>query len=329
MRGVGGGVVNETEQERELATAIYSAIQAYSGGDARSLQAKSWKVGVSDLGFCSERTKRMLKQEDPGDTDMLTAFLGTAIGDHAERAIKQYAFPDAILQARVELVLDGGSRTYRIPGHPDVIIPGGILLDGKTSLGLSLPQRASGGVADQQRRFQRHGYAKAAHEAGLFRVPLADVQVGNFYIDRSGEDKFILCHLEPYDPEVIDQMTEWLEEVVYDFTHDQEARKEPPREVCQVACGFFPTCRLYDTDTAGLLTDEAVLGAIGQYQEGADLVKIGTRLKDQAKAALRDVEGFANVEGERFALRWMHVNETIVPETKRRAHDKIDLKRVK
>jgi hypothetical protein len=321
--------MNETEQERELAANIYQAIQAYSGGDARSLQAKAWQVGVSDLGYCSERTRRMLKQEDPGDTDMLTAFLGTAIGEHAELAIKQYAYPDAILQAKVELVLDGGSRTYRIPGHPDVIIPGGILLDGKTSLGLSIPARSSEGISDRQRRFQRHGYAKAAAEAGLFKVPLSDVQVGNFYIDRSGEDKYVLAHLEPYDPAVVDEMTEWLEEVVYNFTHDQAAPKEPPREVCAVTCGFFDTCRAYDTDTSGLLTDEVILGAISQYAEGQDLASEGQRLKNQAKAALAGVTGFANVEGDRYALRWTHVNESLVPEHSRRGYDKIDLKKVK
>lgn len=316
------------EQESEVAENIYAAIMHASSGSERTLQAKRWRVGVSDLGYCSERTRRMLDQQAPYDTDYLTAFLGTAIGDHVERAIKRYAYPDAILQADVTLELEGAEgRKYEIGGHPDIIVPGGLLLDVKTSFGLSLPAKTA--ASNQQKRFQRHGYAKAAADAGLFKVPLSDVQVGNVFIDRSGQDQWALVNLERYDPEVIVDMTEWLEEVIYDFTHNQEARKEPPREVCAKTCGFFAECRAYDTDVEGLLTDELVTAAIAQYEEGKDLARIGKRLQDQAKPALAGVTGFANIDGERFSLRWTHINPSLIPETQRRGYDKIELKKVK
>ena len=213
-----------------MAETIYKALMSSTNRDARSQQAAEWRIGISDLGYCSERTRRMLNQETPDDTDVLAAFIGKAVGDHAEQAIKQFAYTDAILQAQVTIRLYGHDRTYEIPGHPDVVLPNdGILIDGKTSYGLSAPARNSSD--EQQKRFQRHLYAKAAHEAGLFGDrPLTEVQVGNFWIDRSAQDKYVLVHLEPFSSDVVSEATMWLEDVVYDFIHQQEARKEPPRE---------------------------------------------------------------------------------------------------
>lgn len=315
------------EMEAEVADAVYTAIQSYSTGDERSSQAKRYQVGVSDLGYCSERTRRMLANEDPEDTDWLTAFLGTAIGDHLEKAVKTYAYPDALIQPSVTLTLTSDTRTYEIPGHPDIVRPAGMVLDGKTSRGLSIAERT--GFTDRQKRFQRHGYAKACADAGLFDVGLDEVVVGNVWIDRAGDDKRVLVKLEPYDPDVITEMTDWLEEMIYAFTQGEHARKEPPREVCAATCGFFSTCRAFDTDVEGLLTDETALAAIAQYREGLALEKEGARLKDQAKPALDGIEGFSLINGERFALRWIHINETTIPEQHRRGYDKIDLRKVK
>ena len=313
--------------EAEMAEAVYAAIQQYTTTDTRSAQAKRYEVGVSDLGYCSERLRRMLDQQDPEDTDYTLAFLGTAIGDHLERAVKQYAWPDALIQPEVTLVLTSATHRYELPGHPDIVLKDGVVLDGKTSRGLSIPART--GMSDQQKRFQRHGYAKACIDAGLFDCEPEDVLVGNIWVDRAGDDREPLVRLEPYDPDVIVEMTEWLEEVIYDFTHKETARKEPPREVCAATCGFFGDCRAFDTDVEGLLTDDTVLAAIEQYEQGKRLVTEGNRLKDQAKPALDGIEGFALVDGERFALRWTHINESVMPETKRKAYDKIDLRKVK
>lgn len=317
------------EAEQAMAAELYAAIQTYTTGDARSIQSQKYQVGVSDLGWCSERTRRMLANEDPDDTDMLAAFIGTAVGDHLERAIKAHAWTDALIQPEVVLTLTDDAHTYNIPGHPDIVRPDGIVIDGKTSRGLSVVART--GFTERQKRFQRHGYAKACYDAGLFNpdITLDDVWVGNVWIDRAADDKELLVRLEPYDPQVIFEMTDWLGEVIYAFTHDQEAPKEPPREVCAKTCGFFATCRMFDTDVAGLLTAENIVAALEQYREGLDLTRTGEKMKDQAKAELRDVSGFALLDGERWSLRWTHVNETVIPETVRRGYDRLDVKKAK
>lgn len=312
--------------EHIMANDIYEAIQEYTNTDERSAQAAEWRVGISDLGYCSERTRRMLNQETPDDTDMLAAFIGTAIGDHAERAIVA-KHPQMQRQLSVTLTLDGGTRTYRIPGHPDLADPRGLVLDGKTSYGLSLSPGFD--ASERQRRFQRHGYALALHQAGWFEVPLEEVQVGNFYIDRSAQDKWVEVTLEPFSHDVIDEMTEWLEETIYAYTQNVEAAKEPPREVCEKTCGFFAECRLYDSDVAGLFTDGHVLDAMTQYEQARTMEREARRLKDQARDVLLGMDGFGIVDGERFALRTTHVNETLIREYTRRGYDKIELKKVK
>lgn len=317
-----------TELQEEMAQSIYKAIQTDTTSTERADQDREYRVGISTLGWCSERTRRMLNQEDPDDTDMLTAWLGSAIGDAAERAIFTHLWPDALIQATVTLTLRGQERTYSIPGHPDILLPWGVVLDVKTQDGLLIAERT--GMEERQKKFQRHGYALAAFEEGAFNddVGIDDLLVGNVWIDRSGSEKRVLVRLEPYDPEVTRETLDWLEEVVYAHTHKTEARKEPPREMCAKTCGFFATCRAYDTDVSGLLTDTDTLAAMDLYLEGQRLASDGRKMQEQAKSALRGTEGFAVVDGQRISLRWTHVNEVLTSPSVRRAHDKIELKRL-
>jgi hypothetical protein len=270
-----------TEQEQRMATMIYDAIQDYSQHDERGQQTAEYRVGISDLGFCSERTRRMLAHLDPEDSDVLAAFLGTAIGDHVEKAIYK-RWPHAIIQPDITVTLEGQGATYVVPGHPDVVLPEGLLLDVKTTRGLEVVRRRG---PSQQQQFQRHCYAKGAWRAGLFapHLELREIQVGNVWLDRAGDDKSVHVQIEPYDDLMVDAATEWLDEVVYNWQHDQVARKEPPAEMCRAVCGFYETCRKHDTDVQGLLTDETVLVSVDMYEEGKALIREGRRLQDQAK----------------------------------------------
>lgn len=314
------------DQEQALADRIYAAMQDYSINSDRGLQAKEFRVGISDLGYCSERLRRMLDRQSPEDTDMLKAFIGTAIGKDVEAAVvKAEAFPDAVSQIDVVLTLDAGDgRVFNIPGHPDLILPDeGIVLDVKTSQGLALAERLG---ADQQKNFQRMGYGKAVWDAGYFGDrPLEEVQVGNVWIDRSGDQQRVHVQLVPFDPDVIASATAWLDDVIYNFRQGTEAMKEPPREVCAATCGFFRICRARDTDVEGLLTAPEVLEAIDMYREGVALEKQGRSLKSQAKPAL---VGYSGSTGK-ATLRWVHVNESTTAATVRKAHDKIDIREIR
>lgn len=305
-------------READLAARIYRAIQNYTVNDERGQQTQQFKVGVSDLGYCSERTRRMLdRQTYDHEPDMLKAFLGTAIGDHAERAIEVSWDSPVIRQSEVTLRMRGmGGRHYDVTGHPDIVIPAeNLVLDGKTSFGLAMAERLG---ADQQKRFQRHAYGMGALLAGMLDTDKPeDVVVGNFWLDRSGKEQRVHVEAEPLSMDVLAAAEEWLDAVVYAFLNGEEAQKEPAREVCATTCGFYRTCREYDTDVRGLLTDPEVVEAINMYDQGQDMERVGKSLKEQAKPFLTDISGST---GE-FTLRWIHVNAA-------RPYDKIEVRRV-
>jgi len=311
------------ESETLLAEDIYDAIMASSRYSERSQQTSAFRMGVSDLGWCSERMRRMIDRQVPEDTDLLAAFIGTWIGEGVERAIAA-RYPDAIIQAEVSLTLEGDYGTYNLTGHPDVILPEqGILLDGKTAYGLSTVARQG---PSQQQQFQRHGYAKGAHDAGLFGdLPLEEVRVANCWLDRAAVDKGVHVDMEPYDPDWVKRAAEWLDDVVYAYTNQEEARKEPPREMCAKVCGFFTVCRAFETDAQGLITDRAILDHVEAYVEAQQEESDARRRKDQAKRHLEGVRGSTGA----YTVRWIHVNETLTQPSVRKAHDKLEIRKIR
>jgi hypothetical protein len=309
--------------EEQIAAEAKVAIDHASEFSERGLQAREFKVGVSDLGFCSERTRRMIGQEPKVmREDYLPAFVGTAIGDHVERAVP-WIWDDAVIQTEVSVTLTGESgRVYTITGHPDIVRTRvGMVIDTKTARGTHLARRKG---PDQQQQFQRHLYALGAHEAGLFGdLPLDQILVGNLWIDRACDEREPYCQLEPFDPDVVEAATQWLDDVVYAFVNQEPARKEPPREMCAKVCGYFPVCRQPETDVEGLLGEDSSI-AVQMHLEGTALEKTGRQLKDQAKALLNGVTGSTG----RHSVRWVHVNGSHV-EFDRDSYDRLDVKEMK
>lgn len=312
-----------TLHERQMADSIYSAMMRQMHDTDRSQQAQEFRVGVSDLGFCSERLRRFLDRQVPDEIDMLPAFHGTWLGEGIERAVG-VAFPEALIQSTVTITLHGEHSIYEVPGHPDIIFPHGVLLDVKSANGLSIPARS--GFEDRAKRFQRHCYAFAAYTEGLFDdgVGMEDIAVGNVWVDRSADERRLLVRTEPFDREVIREAEEWLDDVVYAWQNKEEARKEPPREMCAKACGFYRTCRAFDTDVSGLLTDPEVLDAVTLYKEGSALMAEGKRKQKEAKSTLKDVSGST---GE-FAVRWLEVPPTKVEAFEKAGYTKLTLSKL-
>lgn len=124
-----------TPEESLLAATVYGAIQSASNYSERSQQSADYRIGMSDLGYCSEKVRRMLAGIPEPVTDKLKAFIGTALGDHAERACLA-VWPHAIVQAEVVVALTGDRGTYNVGGHPDLILPEGLVIDFKSAGGL-------------------------------------------------------------------------------------------------------------------------------------------------------------------------------------------------
>lgn len=313
------------EEEEAVAARLAEGIQRMSGESDRSMQAQEFRVGVSDLGFCSERVRRMLLGIPEGPSDKTLAWIGTALGEHAEQAYRLVR-PNALIQSEVSVPLQGERREYVLTGHPDIIEPDeALVIDVKTDYGTSTVRRSG---PSQQQQFQRHLYGYGAWLEGLFgNVPMDTVRVANLWVDRAGVDRDPYVQMEPLSMDYVHAAAEWLDEVVYAYLEtaagrEMEARKEPPREMCAVVCGHYETCRLFDTDVQGLIKTPETLAAIEMYQEGAATEKLGKKLKDEAKQHLRGVEGSTGT----LLVRWTHVNETEVPASVRRGYDRLDIK---
>lgn len=290
--------------EQYIADEVRKAVNEWSNSTDRSEQAKEFRLGPSDIGYCSERVRRMLDQQVPEDeVEWNKAFIGTVLGDGLETAI-QKRWPHAKTQVTLWVELATSTRVFKLEGHADLLVPTeGLCLDFKAKNGLNYIRRQD--TADQGYQFQRHLYAYGAYQSGLFPgLELEDLRVGNIYYDRSGVEATPHVQIEPFSMEVVHEATEWLEEVVYNFLHNEEARKEPAREVCETTCGFFSKCRAYDTDVEGLIRDEKHLGAIEMYADGTAMISQGKKLQNEAKIILKGVEGHT---GSR-TLRWVLVN---------------------
>lgn len=308
-----------TDEEALLAEQVYAAIMDTATTSERSQQQADFRLGISDLGFCSEKVRRMIAGIPEPVTDKLAAFLGIAIGDHVEQAVLSQ-YPNAIRQAEVKVEITGDGGTYTVTGHPDLVFPHGLVLDIKTTRGLAVVRR-TGPTLQQQ--FQRHLYGLGAYLGNLFspQVTLDDVKVANVWIDRAGDTHEAFCHMEPYAADMVTQAAFWLDDVAYAFVHDEEARKEPPRELCWAVCGHAPDCRGRDTDVQGLITDTEVLAAVDLHIEANALAKKASAMKDEAKSHLLGVAGSTG----KYAVRWVHVNGGHV-EYDRNSYERLDVK---
>lgn len=312
-----------TPEEQAVADKIDAAIYHFMENTERTLQAKSLRIGCSDVGFCSTKVLRMLAgEESDGQETMMPALIGSAVGDYVEQAVAK-SDDTVITQASIEVTLRGDSgRQYVIAGHPDIIW-GNLVLDCKAPNGTAVQQRR-GPSAQQQ--YQRNLYALGAWEQGLLGdIPLDEVRVGNVWIDRSGQEEHVYVQIEAFNPEVVREAGQWIDEIVEAYLNGHEVMKEPPREVCARFCGYYSVCRALDTDAEGLITDEKQLIAVDMYREGMDLEKQGSALKSQAKAVLQGVNGST---GE-WLIRWVHVGPVETKPSIRAAHDKISFSKVK
>lgn len=325
--------------EASAANAVYSAIQNASNGTDRSKQQQDFIIGVSNLGHCREYA-RLLMTETPfsDERDKSAAFFGTAAGDAIEnQLIKDH--PGWIKQASVVFTLPSGGT---ISGHPDIVIPyeiadsvqdveeaaeEGIELFVQGVWDLKSKDKLAGvrryGMSQQQ-KFQLTAYASGAIDAGMLNGD-EPIWCGDIFYDRSGADHEAYTIGFWYDPDVVDQIDDWVDDVKYAVIHQEEASKDMPREWCMNWCEYATTCRALDTDVEGLLTDPEALAAVGLMNEAADLKRQAKKLETAAKAALENVSGST---GE-YTVRWVDVNPTEIKAFTRAGYRKLSITAIK
>jgi len=325
---------------QEMADLVVNAIINNSMTSARSAQSADNKIGASELGMCRSYLQRMILQEPKREEERIpwAAFIGTALGDALEAALMK-ANPKVVTQYETETVFPSG-RT--VPGHVDAFLPswediavrnanGEIVVVEKGALrdGWVLDFKAKDGlvVAERGEPDRAHVYQIASYWLALVQQGLLDAETAKafiVYVDRSGGDP------EPVVKEVnvkdwlIEEIDEFVDDAIQAVVHGHEAPRDRPYEWCNIACPFFYNCRGSDEMHAeGLITDPEVLTAAAAYQQGLEMSREATRLKDGAKPYLQGRSGSTGTH----VLSWTHINSSEVAYT-RDGYDRINFRKI-
>lgn len=308
----------------QVALIVRDALYDAAHKSERSLQSADFRLGVSDLGLCHEKARRMILQIpfDEEEEHYLPSFIGTAIGDHAEAALAKAE--GWIVQQELDITLPSinGNPPRTVRGHSDAIVPEwNALFDFKAPGNVATVARAETKLSY---RFQRHLYFLGAVQAGLLQEEGGIV--GNIYIDRTGEQETPHVDLEPFSWDVVREAAEWLDDVIYAVVNQEEAKKDPGVEFCEGWCPYFLSCRALDNKAdGGLITDETALVAVKEYLAARDDEKDAAMRKASARRTLMGINGST---GE-HAVRWVHQAETEVSASVRAAYDRLSITRLR
>jgi len=310
-----------TPNAAEIGIIIGTALKAKSDTTPRTLQSHAGLIGPSDLGFCRQKAALMALGKAQSDSkNAWAANVGTAIHEWAGDALRT-AFPTWVVDTRrLSATFPNGAI---ISGTPDIVVPEwNAVLDIKTVDGYEKIKRFG---TSQNHKFQRHTYALAAIQESL----LDDTQtvwVGNVYLDRSGEEKEPFVVISEYDPSLTDEISAWIDDVIYAVQHSEDASRDIASPVCERICEFFSECRgsLPDQE-ASFITDTETKEAIALYVAGRNLESEGKKMKDQAKVELHGVSGS---DGE-WQVRWTRTSGADVPGYYKEPGDRLDVRRVR
>jgi hypothetical protein len=314
-------VVMDPEWSGNVATMVRRAIDAAMNESDRSKWAASNHLGVSDIGTCHEYVRRMIlgvPWVDEQNTFTAAAFVGTAVGDHVEKAMAA-AFGEAVqVQRKVTVRLRIRGYDLDLPGTADIIVHDDGLIDVKTKDGLGVVRRTG---LTQQQVFQLVLYAAALVQEGV--LDPENLMLACAFIDRSGREPDPYVFGFAYTDDLLQQAMDWIGDVIYAIEQGQEAYKDPPRSWCFATCPYASDCRGGDTDVEGLLLDPEVVEAARVYKEAT--ATIAAAKKDQ-KSALSVLDGVQGSTGE-WMVRWIDIGPSTFT-VNRQASKRIDIRPV-
>lgn len=320
--------------------AVYGAIQNASNSTDRSKQAADFRMGVSNLGHCRQYAKYVTEQTEPTDeTDKTAAFIGTVLGEAIEARLK-VEHPDWLFQSEATFNIPSGGA---IDGHPDIVVPDEVaatveeymaqfeedydgeelfiqgVWDLKSKDKLKVVRKYG---QTQQQIFQLHAYTKALIDAGILDDS-KPIWVQDVYYDRSGAEHEAYTIGHWYDPNVIDFIDHWINDVKYAVINQVDAEKDMPRDWCFNWCEYATLCRANDTDVEGLVDDPEFIAAVDTHVAGSALVKEGKAMVEAAKLALANRQGSTG----KHKVRWIEIGESTM-NFKRPAYKKLDVRKV-
>jgi len=320
--------------EKAGADAVYGAIQNAANNTDRARQAADFVLGVSNLGHCRQAAVLTIRQTPPSDErDKTAAFIGRVLGAAIEEQMK-IEHPDWLFQSEGTFRLPSGGE---LDGHPDIVVPW------SASVSVELAEAGAGhvqGVWDlkskdkleivkrlgmsMQQKYQLISYADAMIREGVLN-PDHPIWLQDVYFDRSGSTPEAYAIGFWYDPADVQEIDDWVGDVIYAAANGEDASRDMPREFCWKYCEYATVCRGTDTDVQGLITDPVTATAVDMYREGLDMETAGKKLKEQAK---REIPGGISGSTGKNSVRWIHVNESSIKAGTRKAYDRLEVKAV-
>lgn len=295
--------------EQEFADFLTTVMDGYAATTPRSRQTQ---LGISDVGVCREKARRLLAGIEPCDAPSLRAAeMGIAVHEFVEKALRWHG--ELITEYRTKVELPNGTLT--IPGTVDIIdrdepsVTDLKTVDDKDELAYT---RARGST-DQQ-RFQRHLCYLAVHQEGL--VPVEGL-TRNVWLPRAGDTDELVVEQEPFSLDVIAEVEEWLLHVTYAAAHGEEAPRDKPAAWCARFCQFYSDCR--NTSDSQLIDDPEFIDAAQTYDVNHNLAKMHESIAAGARKVLIPLQGYEprkEVPIDGGYLGWVWVNRESNPHYK-------------
>ncbi len=274
---------------------IHELIKTITQSSKTSARSQQKKVGPSEVGGCARKLWYKLNDQEKTNPNTLSlaSILGTGIHSHLQKIFhEQDPWGD-------RFILEG---EYDFPeenlvGHVDMYDKANAeVIDWKTStksnLGRYFPTRAQ--------RWQVQLYGLLINRAGH------DVKTVTLVgIPRDGDERDIVYHSEPFDPEVCVSALVWLKEV-------REATAPPPAEkdvsFCKNYCSFYDETgqkgcvgRPKAEAVRAVIEDSALVTAANDYLQISQEMESLSEKKDSIRAVL---EGINGVTPEGVLVSW-------------------------
>ena len=268
--------------ESAYAAWMGTALDSYAVTQERARQTR---LGISDIGTCREKARRLLAGERATDAPSLRAAeMGTAVHQYVAMALAS-SYPGLLIERKITVSLP--NNTIIIPGTADIIDPHEpSVTDLKTRQNAAALAYTASHGADDQQRYQRHLCYLGALQEGL--VPMEGI-TRNVWLPRAGDTDDVIVEQEPFSWDVIKEVDEWLEHVAYAAAHHELAPRDKHAAWCAKFCQFYSDCRL-GSDSARV-DDPALIDAAQSWDHHDRAAKHHRAIADGAKQELEVLQG--------------------------------------
>lgn len=291
----------------------FGAVKEYDDNKPRSRQLH---IGPSEVGHCREylRAKIAGDDEQPSGATKWSAFIGTAVGDALEHVMSSTR--GAVTQLPVSYTLP--RHGFTVSGSLDVLWPKrgadsdalrdtfNEVWDWKSKDGIDGVMRDG---PQRKEWIQVSIYLLAALDLGYVDEDAIGTLV---YYDRSGKDKQVWTAsvtvreargwIEAAE-ERLDDVIRALADPAYG-DGERHLRDEAEQTCWYFGCPFYAQCWA-GYEPAEKITDERLIAAMRQYDEGRELGKAAKKLQDEAKGILGVGEEVpVSGRSEDFSVAW-------------------------